>query len=405
MICSVSFASASAESWTTKASMNHARAYLGVAALNGRIYAIGGDKGSETCNCGTGTGMTFVVSNCTEEYDPIQNLWTQKADMPTARAHFGTGVVDGKIYCIGGYNGANGQWETEYYDLKANEAYDPVLDTWSTLAALPTPRFNAATNVVDGKIYVIGGHTMTDLFVTLNVTEVYDPVANSWTTKTPAPLNVGCSASAVVDGKIYVLGEDPNVYLQYIIMIYDPAADSWTVKTKAPVNYAASAAAATGVNATKRIYFFDENRTDIYNPATDSWSTGTAAPTDRLIAKAVTLNDSIYLIGGRTGQWGYITLMYPTALTEQYLPENGTPYATTPASTTTPTLSPSPSPLLTLTTATPTQSALESNQPPGPQSLATSECLTLPVLAAVLVVIVSVFVIIGVWSSRHKATA
>jgi N-acetylneuraminic acid mutarotase len=378
--------------------MNHARAYLGVAALNGKIYAIGGDKGSETCNCGTGASMTFVVSNCTEEYDPVQNLWTQKADMPTARAHFGTAVVDGKIiYCIGGYNGANGQWDTEYYDLKANEAYDPVLDTWSTLAALPTSRFNAATNMVDGKIYVIGGHTMTDLSAALNVTEVYDPVANTWTTKTPAPLNVGCSASAVVDSKIYVLGQDPH--LEYLIMIYDPEADSWTVHGKAPVSYAASVAATTGVNAAKRLYFFDENRLDIYNPDTDNWSTGTAAPTERLIAKAVTLDDSIYLIGGRTGQHGYMTFMYPTSLTEQYFPlDYGTPDASTPAPPSTPKPSPQPTPTIT---ATPTQSPLESN-PPQQQSVAVSDFPTLPVLAAVLAVIVALVLAIGVWSSRHK---
>ena len=31
-----------------------------------------------------------------------QEPWTQKADMPTARLGFGTAVVNGKIYLIGG---------------------------------------------------------------------------------------------------------------------------------------------------------------------------------------------------------------------------------------------------------------------------------------------------------------
>ena len=32
------------------------------------------------------------------------------------------------------------------------------------------------------------------------------------------------------------------------------------------------------------------------------------------------IDDLIYLVGGRTGQWGYMTFMYPSALCEQYLP-------------------------------------------------------------------------------------
>jgi hypothetical protein len=35
-------------SWVTKASMNTARAYPGVASVNGKIYVIGGDTGSIT---------------------------------------------------------------------------------------------------------------------------------------------------------------------------------------------------------------------------------------------------------------------------------------------------------------------------------------------------------------------
>jgi N-acetylneuraminic acid mutarotase len=335
----------SADSWVTKAAMVHARAYLGVASVNGKIYAIGGDEGSETGNCKTGTSMTNNAVPYTEEYDPALNVWTSKADMPTARALLGTAVYGGKIFCIGGYNGAIGNLNTEYYDVGANEAYDPATDTWLTLAPLPTPRYKAATNMVNGKIYVIGGHTMTNLYITLNVTEVYDPTTNSWTTKTPAPLPVGSYASAVIDNKIYVLGTNPDTNWQMNLMVYDPSTDSWTTKGKTPIGYAATAAATT-----RCIYYFDENRTDIYDSASDTWSSGTPSPTTRLIAKAAVVDDTIYLIGGRTGQWGYITLMYPTTLNEQYTPFSyGTPDLPTPSpspASPQPTPLPSESPLL-----------------------------------------------------------
>jgi N-acetylneuraminic acid mutarotase len=346
-----SVSASSPNSWTSRASMQVARAYLGVAVVDGRIYAIGGDEGSETGNCMTGTGMTYRVVNVTEEYDPNLDTWVEKAQMPTVRARFGTAVHRGMIYCIGGYNGAtvfygpeSYDWKTEYYDLGANEVYDPATDTWETKTPLPTPRHASATNTVDGRIYVIGGYSITTHSV-LNVNEVYDPETDTWETKKSPPLEVAGSASAVVDAKIYVLGEDPNANWKNVILIYDPANDSWSVGAFAPVSYAATAGATTGVNAPKRIYFFDENRTDVYDPASDNWTVGAAAPTDRLIASAAVVDDLFYLIGGRTGQWGYMTFMYPSALNEQYTPIGyGTPDAPTPSPSPTPSPDPTPTP-------------------------------------------------------------
>lgn len=352
--CAVAYSSVTGSSpntWTTKAPMNVARAYLGVAVVDGKLYAIGGDEGSETGNCMTGASMTYLVVNATEEYDPLLDRWVSKAPMPTSRALFGTAVYQGKVYCIGGYNGAavfygpeSWNWKTEYYDVGANEVYDPVTDTWQTRASLPTPRFSAATNIVDGKIYVIGGHTMTDLWRDFNLNEVYDPATDTWATKTPAPYNVSSPASAVVDGKIYVLGEDPNANWRNVILIYDPATDSWSIGDAAPVSHTATAAATAGVKAPKRIYFFDENRTDVYNPSTGTWATGATAPTtNRLIARAAVIDDMVYLIGGRTGQWGYMTFMYPSALNEQYTPiDYGNPIEPTPSPSPTPSPNPTP---------------------------------------------------------------
>jgi len=207
---------------------------------------------------------------------------------------------------------------------------------------MPTARNKAATNIVDGKIFVIGGIGMGN-FETYNTTEVYDPETDSWTTKTPAPLPVASPASAVVDKKIYVLGQNPKGYSN-IVEIYDPATDTWVVKDVATVSYAATAVATTGVNALKRIYFFDDKRTDIYDPATNTWSVGTPVPTTNLLlAKAAVLDDIIYLLGGRTGQLEHIVLMYPSNLTEQYSPMgHGTPDHSTPTPPPTPTPSPMP---------------------------------------------------------------
>ena len=52
--------------------------------------------------------------------------WLRGAPMPTERGEVGAAAVDGKVYVVGAYSGAT----------NANDAYDPVTDSWQTLAPL-----------------------------------------------------------------------------------------------------------------------------------------------------------------------------------------------------------------------------------------------------------------------------
>ena len=76
-------------SWVTLKPLPTIRRDLGVAVVDGKIYAIGGrnDNGRLSTN---------------EEYDPVTDTWTTKTPMPTPRSDFGIAVVQNKIYCIGG---------------------------------------------------------------------------------------------------------------------------------------------------------------------------------------------------------------------------------------------------------------------------------------------------------------
>ena len=319
---SVSGAAEAENSWVSKASMKTGRAYLGVATVDDKIYAIGGDKGHLMGNLWPPNVMTREVTNANEEYDLNLDMWVSKASMPTARARFGIAVFQNKIYCIGGYSGgligSGSNVASKYYNLGVNEVYDPSSNTWEVKEPLPTRRAAPATNMVDGKIYVIGGFSIVTHSV-LNVVEVYDPETDTWETKTLPPLEVGSSASAVVDNKIYVLGEDPDEGGRWVL-VFDPATDSWSVKARASANIGGSAAATTGVNAFKRVYFFDSALTTVYDPANDSWSVGASVPTPRPVAGAVAVDELIYVIGGRTGQSGYITDMKASTVNEQYTP-------------------------------------------------------------------------------------
>jgi N-acetylneuraminic acid mutarotase len=319
----LSSADVAEDSCVSKAPMHVARSGLGVVAVNGKIYAIGG-----TTATGTAQHTTGSVVGTNEEYDPATDTWTFKASMPTPSAGFATAVYQNKIYCI---------------SEGVNEVYDPATDTWETKTPMPTARTGLQANVVNGKIYLIGGYVpayyttynFSSSFLTLN--EVYDPATDSWTTKAPMPTAASNYASAVIDNKIYVIGGLLKSEDYTLNQICDPATDKWSLGAPSPAITAYGAAGATtGVNAPKRIYLLGQdfsfreppyiNR--VYDPATDAWAIGVPVPTERQGFGVAVVNDTLFVIGGSTETFdmfwnSYITLY---ATNEQYTPFGyGTP--------------------------------------------------------------------------------
>ncbi len=139
-------------SWTAKANMPTARRCHGVAAVNNKIYAIGGQNSSGS----------YV--NTVEEYDPATNTWTTKASMTTAREEAGIAALNGKIYAMGGIS-------TSY--LSTLEEYDPVADTWTTRASMSVARDGFGATAANGKIYSFGGYIPPGNAT--NSVEEYDP--------------------------------------------------------------------------------------------------------------------------------------------------------------------------------------------------------------------------------------
>lgn len=148
--------------WVSKAPVQQARADLGVAVVNGKIYAIGGVINPPSWNQAVGTN---------EEYNPTTDTWTFKKPMPTNRSQFGIAVYQNKIYCIGGSYGTvsfvDGHVDRiEVHAVKVNEVYDPATDTWETKVAMPSARAGVYAQVIGGKIYVLGGNSSVIMFMT-----------------------------------------------------------------------------------------------------------------------------------------------------------------------------------------------------------------------------------------------
>ena len=159
--------------------------------MNGKIYIIGG------CNVNNGLGPSLST---VEEYDPMNDKWTRKADIPTSRMGLSTCVVNGKIYAIGGQSEAAIVWNV----LSTVEVYDPARDTWTKKADMPTARVMLSTEVVNDDIYAMGGALS---FVNaLSTVEVYDSATDTWTKKSDMPTARRALSASVVNGKVYAIG-------------------------------------------------------------------------------------------------------------------------------------------------------------------------------------------------------
>jgi N-acetylneuraminic acid mutarotase len=303
---------AAEDSWVTLEPMPTARSGLGVAVVDGKIYAIGG----------VSAGWDAVDIN--EVYNPLTDTWETKKPVPKIVMGFGIAVCNNRIHVIGGSSGfSDGPYEAFHV------VYEPETDTWESMAPMPTPRQHMDANVVNGKIYVIGGLTSNSVDDLTNVTEVYDPTTDTWTTKTQIPTppktiyskhldNSYRYASAVFDNKIYVIRRKTQ--------IYDTVTDTWSYGAALPTNVSGAAAGATtGVFAPKRIYIFGGitgygpvepnyiNLNQVYNPETDTWTAGKAMRDFRAGVAVALIDDELFVIGGQN-------LTTQLAVNEKYTP-------------------------------------------------------------------------------------
>ncbi len=312
--CPVFGASVNDNSWLSKKPMLTGRADFGLSEVNGKMYAIGGYPGL----------------NMTEEYDPQTDSWTTKTAMPTARFNFAIAVFENKIYCIGGLVGSRNFYQSSSVS-GAIEVYDPATDTWEIKKPMPTPMAQLEANVVNDKIYLIGGRTGGQ-YTTVSTNQVYDPDSESWTEKAPVPYPVTNYASAVVDGKIYLIGgqdEFNDPMNLNVTQIYDPKQNTWSLGH--PLAFALLDSAACTIAFSNIVYLIggqignngsSTNAVQVYDVDNDSWVFGPSMSTALFRLSVGVLENRIYAVGG-TGQY-MLPSDQASALNEMYLVSNET---------------------------------------------------------------------------------
>lgn len=226
------------DQWTKKNPMPLPAHHTALAEANGKIYVMGGFVAPQS-----GPPMWVPIDNAWE-YDPANDTWKALPPMPTKRGSPVAATVDGKIYVIGGASTHPGSKETGLHprrphrSVDTNEMYDPATNTWATRRTMPTARNHSAIGVVNNKIYVIGGRIgaafMTTPATSIDLVEEYDPATDQWgPLKRSMPTPRSAMSAGTYRGKIYVAGgemRDEKIWGAFtVVEALDPVANRWSV--------------------------------------------------------------------------------------------------------------------------------------------------------------------------------
>jgi N-acetylneuraminic acid mutarotase len=172
-----------------------------VAAFGNLIYAIGGElRRPAGAPVPKGAPPAYEPIADLAVYDPSADHWATLAPMRVARDHAYAGVVNGRLYLVGGR-------DRPKYDIATVEEFDPDMGTWTERAPIPTGRSGGNAVVLGGRLYVFGGEGNDASPIGLfDQVEAFDPAANSWTRFEPMPLPRHSLAAAAVGTRIYLPG-------------------------------------------------------------------------------------------------------------------------------------------------------------------------------------------------------
>jgi len=228
-------------------------------------------------------------------YDIKKNEWKTKSPLFTARTNSSGAVIDSKIYIVGGFSSTNNY-------LSSLEVYDPSTDkSDNTKLAMTYSRSGHGAVNIGGKLYVVGGKNDSGF---LNSLEIYTPATNTWTLGSQMTFprtNVGV---ATVNNKLYAIGGEDQSGFVNAIEEFNPIRNEWkTLETKLIVSRKNFSVATLDGN----IFIMggkDENNNyldsiEVFNPALNKIQTNPMKlmrPNSSFSSTGV--NDTIYLVGG-----------------------------------------------------------------------------------------------------------
>ncbi|XP_076449010.1 kelch-like protein 26 [Babylonia areolata] len=175
--------------WTDLPPMSQDRCRFYLGALNGKLYAVGGevDNSQPLCVC--------------EVFDPQAFVWSPIAPLPAARSELSGTSLGGRLYVSGGTQEGLERVKNEMW------RYDPDQDTWTACAPMLSPRADHTMFTYNGRIFVIGGwRKAVQDRVPVSSVDCYDADTNRWEMVQHVKTSRKYCSYTLLRGQIYVIG-------------------------------------------------------------------------------------------------------------------------------------------------------------------------------------------------------
>jgi N-acetylneuraminic acid mutarotase len=235
---------------------------------------------------------------------PRDPTWSTIASYPNGIMDNSADIIDGKVYSVGGVD------DITFGITNKGFVYDAAANTWTAIADMPVAREKPGVAAVNGKLYVTGGWDTAGNPVAQ--TDVYDPATNSWATVAANPTPTAAPGVAVANGKIYFVGGclDGNCTPGDKTVVYDPGSDSWA--TVASYIHTDSWESCGGIDG--KVYCAGGTAGNstfkdgaAYDPGSDSWTAIAALPIDLWGSASGAANGMLLASGGVTNGFSTLT--------------------------------------------------------------------------------------------------
>uniref|UniRef100_A0A2K5DRV3 Kelch like family member 35 n=1 Tax=Aotus nancymaae TaxID=37293 RepID=A0A2K5DRV3_AOTNA len=220
-----------------------------------------------------------------DAYHPESQRWTPLPSLPGyTRSEFAACALRNDVYVSGGHINSHDVW-----------MFSSHLHTWIKVASLHKGRWRHKMAVVQGQLFTVGGF---DGLRRLHSVERYDPFSNTWAAAAPLLEAVSSAAVASCAGQLFVIGGAGQDGVNTDkVQCFDPKEDQWSLRSPAPFSQRCLEA----VSLDDTIYVLGGLMSKIftYDPGTDVWGEAAVLPSPVESCGVTVCDGKVHILGGR----------------------------------------------------------------------------------------------------------
>ncbi|XP_069890765.1 kelch-like protein 35 [Dipodomys merriami] len=220
-----------------------------------------------------------------DAYHPESQCWTPLPSLPGyTRSEFAACALRNDIYVSGGHINSRDVW-----------MFSSHLHTWIKVASMLKGRWRHKMVALQGQLFAVGGF---DGLRRLCSVERYDPFSNTWVAVAPLPTAVSSAAVAPCAGRLYVIaGAGQDGLNTNTVQCLDPKEDQWSLRSPAPFSLRCLEA----VSLEDTIYVVGGlmNKIFTYDPDTDVWGEVAVLPRPVESCGVTVCDGKVHILGGR----------------------------------------------------------------------------------------------------------